>query len=122
RVLERSRLAETPAWRRPQRERRATVSEDERAGRLFRVVLADDELVGVTREREAGRGGPVDRVDPVAGPVGPRAGDVGAEAPAGASHRPEREPDHAPAWNQRKRRVSHGLRDCGPRTLQIQIE
>ena len=76
--------------------RRPAVAEDDDARRLLRVVLAHDELIRPACNRQARGRGPVDHVDVVTRAVRARAGDVGADAAPGASHRREREADHPP--------------------------
>ena len=63
------------------------------------------------RRRQPRRGVPVDRVDVVAGPVGPRAGDVGARAAPDARQPAEGEADEPAPRNERDGPigVGHGL-------------
>ena len=60
--------------------RGAAVRDEDDRGHLVGEPLPHDELVAVTRRREPCRRLPVDVADVVAGPVGPRARDVGASA------------------------------------------
>ena len=81
---------------------RTPIADDDDLRRFFGEPLADDELVAPLRGGQPRRRRPVDRVHVVAGPVRPRAGDVGARASPQALHRSEREPDHAAARDERK--------------------
>ena len=78
------------------RHRRPTVADDDDAGRLVGEELARDELVRAACGGETGGRGPVDPGDPVAAPVGARAGDLVAFAAARAAVRAEASPGEPP--------------------------